>query len=197
MNKSKVGFFGGCFNPPTNVHINLAKKLIEDGILDKVIFVPVGDYYEKIDLVSAQDRYNMLKIVCRDYENIDVNDIACSHKDKLFAIDTLKLIYDKYNKMYDVYFIMGADNFERMPLWKDYKELISKYKFVVIERLKHKEVESSANIIVYKNTSLVQDSRMSSTQIRKMIRTGQDVKEYINKNVLSYIEKHKLYLGND
>lgn len=190
----KVGFFGGCFNPPTNVHINLANNLIEDGLLDKVIFVPVGDYYDKIDLVSAQDRYNMLKIACSKYKNIEVDDIACSHKEKLFAVDTFKLIYDKYNKIYDIYFIMGSDNFEKIPLWKDYKELITKYKFVVIERLKHKEVENSNNVITYKNNLLEQDSRMPSTRIRNMIKMRQDVKDYINLDVLDYIEEHKLYL---
>ena len=29
MNNLKIGFFGGCFNPPTIAHIELAKKAIE------------------------------------------------------------------------------------------------------------------------------------------------------------------------
>ena len=29
MKKEKIGFFGGCFNPPTNTHIDLANKLIK------------------------------------------------------------------------------------------------------------------------------------------------------------------------
>ena len=39
----KIGFFGGCFNPPTNAHIALAKEAIIQSKLDKVIFVPMGD----------------------------------------------------------------------------------------------------------------------------------------------------------
>ena len=45
----KIGFFGGCFNPPSNIHINLAKNVINEYKLDKLIFVPVGDYYDKKD----------------------------------------------------------------------------------------------------------------------------------------------------
>lgn len=61
----KIGFFGGCFNPPTNAHINLAKKVLKECKLDKVIFVPVGNFYDKKELVSGEHRYNMLKIACK------------------------------------------------------------------------------------------------------------------------------------
>ncbi len=60
----KIGFFGGCFNPPTNAHINLAQRALKECGLDKVIFVPVGNFYEKKELISGHHRYNMLKIVC-------------------------------------------------------------------------------------------------------------------------------------
>lgn len=37
----RLGFFGGSFNPPTNAHIDLAKKALKECKLDKVIFVPI------------------------------------------------------------------------------------------------------------------------------------------------------------
>ena len=61
----KIGFFGGCFNPPTNAHINLAKRALKECNLDKVIFVPIGNFYKKNELISGEHRYNMLKIACR------------------------------------------------------------------------------------------------------------------------------------
>ncbi len=61
----RIGFFGGCFNPPTNAHINLAKKALKECNLDKVIFVPVGDFYDKKELELAKHRYNMLEIACK------------------------------------------------------------------------------------------------------------------------------------
>jgi len=55
----KIGFFGGSFNPPTNAHIALAQKAIKECMLDKVVFVPMNDYYRKKELVSrrAQNKY--------------------------------------------------------------------------------------------------------------------------------------------
>lgn len=43
----KIGVFGGCFNPPHKMHKNIAIKLVECGYLDKVIFVSIGNDYQK------------------------------------------------------------------------------------------------------------------------------------------------------
>lgn len=186
----KVGFFGGCFNPPTNTHIKLAEDLIKAGILDKVIFVPVGDYYQKQNLVSATHRYNMLKIACQGHENLEVENIASLHKQKLYATDTFKMLYDKYNQNVEMYMIMGSDNFEKMPTWKNYEELINKYKIVVIERLKHENTCELENVIYYKSN---QTEDISSTCIRNKLQRGEDVSKYIAPEVLEYIQENKLY----
>jgi len=167
----KIGFFGGCFNPPTNTHIKLANNLIKEGKVDKVIFVPVGDYYQKQDLVSAKHRYNMLKLATAGYENIEVEDIASTHTGKLFATDTFKMIHDKYSKEVEIYFIMGSDNYKKMPTWKNYEEIKDKYKYLILNR--------------------TQD--ISSTMIRDKIRKGEDVLNYINADVLKYIMDYNLY----
>lgn len=167
----KIGFFGGCFNPPTNIHINLANDLIITGRVDKVIFVPVGNYYEKNDLVFAVHRYNMLKIACQAFQELNVEDIASMHQGKLFATDTFELIQKKYGKESEMYFIMGSDNFEKMPTWKNYEEIKNKYKYIVLDR---------------KND-------ISATDIRNMIKNKEDVSKYMNPQVLKYINENKLY----
>ena len=170
MKKEKIGFFGGSFNPPTNMHIHLATKLIEDNLIEKLIFVPVGDYYKKQNLAPAIDRHNMLKIACKGFENLMVDNIASSHENMLYATDTFELIANKY-KDADIYFIMGSDNFKKMPSWKNYEEIIKKYKFIVIERPNYEETTSLENVITYK---IEQPEDMSSTKIRNMLKQGKD-----------------------
>ena len=92
----KIGFFGGCFSPPSNVHINLAKELVENKLVDNVVFIPVGDYYKKQNLIKAEYRYNMLLLACKGYEYLKVDNITLNSKKTLYAIDTFKLIYEKY-----------------------------------------------------------------------------------------------------
>lgn len=52
MNKMKIGFFGGCFNPPTIAHIELANIAIQVAGLDKLFFVPMGNCYKKDELIG-------------------------------------------------------------------------------------------------------------------------------------------------
>ena len=68
----KIGFFGGSFNPPSIAHLKLAKKAIKECKLDKVIFVPIGDFYDKEDLAPISDRIQMLKISCKNCNDIEV-----------------------------------------------------------------------------------------------------------------------------
>ena len=171
MKSDRIGFFGGCFNPPSNIHINLANKLVQENKLDKVIFVPVGDYYDKNELVSAKHRYNMLKLAIKGYSNLEVSDIELGINKKLYASDVFELIANRYIGQ-DIYFIMGSDNYSKMPKWKDYDYIKDRYKYIVLDR-----VENS----------------LSSSRIRKMIQEGIDVEEYLNREVIEYIDEYKLY----
>lgn len=154
----KIGFFGGCFNPPTNIHINIANNLIKQGKLDKVVFVPVNDYYKKQGLVEAKHRYNMLKLATKEYASLEVDDIEIKQNRQLFAVDAFEIIGDTHRvhgthgvhdsphlgKMCkrDTSLIMGSDNYNKMPTWKDYERIKDKYNYIVIER-NEKEISST------------------------------------------------------
>ena len=174
---SRIGFFGGCFNPVTNVHIKIANRLIQDGKLDKVIFVPMNDFFEKKDLIEAKHRYNMLKLATNEFSQLEVDDIEIKENRKLSATDAFELIedtlfVDKCRKS-DIFMIMGSDNYAKMPTWKDYSKIKDKYNYIVIKR---------------------DGNEISSTQIREMIRNNDKrVKEYFPKEVYEYIVKNELY----
>ena len=172
----KIGFFGGCFNPPTNIHIKIARDLIEQGKLDKVVFVPVNDYYKKEDLAEAKHRYNMLCLATKNHTNLEVDDILIKENRKLFAVDAFEMIYnsDFVNKNnQNIFLIMGSDNYNKMSDWKDYDKIKDKYNYIVIDR---------------------NENEISSTQIRNMIKNNdKNVMEYLSEDVYKYILENNLY----
>jgi len=169
---NKIGFFGGCFNPPTNIHIEIANNLVKQGKLDKVVFVPVNDYYEKNDLISQQHRFNMLKLAIKNFKYFDIEDIELKQYKKFYAVDIFKILNEKYINS-DIFMIMGSDNYNKMPGWKDYTKIKDLYKYIVIER---------------------NNNDISSTQIRQMIKDNNtNVEEYIPKDVYKYILENNLY----
>ena len=186
----RIGFFGGSFNPPSHVHINLARIIIREYHLDKLFFVPVGDYYQKKDLIKANHRCNMLKLAIEDEKNIEIDTLAAESKTKLYASDTFRIIKEKY-KGNEIFFIMGSDNYRKMPSWKDYNELINNYKIIVIERERKKTRKTNKkNIFEFIPEKL---EEIDSSKIRKMISNNEDVTSYINENVYKYIKKNELY----
>lgn len=170
----KIGFFGGCFNPPTNIHIDIANKLIKDKILDKVIFVPMNDFYNKQSLIEAKHRYNMLKLATINYKNLDVDDFEIIENKKMYAIDAFEIITNKYKDSCKLFFIMGSDNYENMHNWKAYEKIKKNYKYIVIER----------------NWETV-----NSTMVRNLLKQNDtEVEKYLNKKVYEYIKLNKLYI---
>ena len=165
--------------------------LIEEYNLDKIFFVPVGNYYEKNDLIDAYHRYNMLKLGVEDNKQLEIEKIGIESKIKLYASDTFKLIKEKYPKD-DIFFIMGSDNYRKMPTWKNYEDLIKNYNIIVIERERKKtRNENPKNIIEFIPEKL---ASADSTIIRKMIKNNENVKEYLNPKVYEYIKKNNLYI---
>ena len=186
----KLGFFGGSFNPPTYAHINVAKMSIEKFNLDAVYFVPVGNLYNKPSLIDENYRYKMLELICDD--KIMVENIELGRKQTLNTLQAFELIEQKY-KSTENYYIMGADNFEKLPTWKNAKELIENFKYIIFERngSDSKSLLATQEILKQnKNNFEFLDekkySNVSSGIIRELIQNGnyKECEKYTNPEII-------------
>ena len=185
MNKLKIGFFGGCFNPPTIAHVELAKLAIKQANLDKLIFIPMGNCYPKDNLVDIKYRFDMLKIATKNEEKIAISNMQFQQNVINYAIDSFRKIDQEYDAQ--KYFIMGYDNFIEIENWKSSDEL-KKYNFIVFER--NGKLNNKKNVIFIKTKDF---NNISAKQIREKIKNNETVLEYINKDVFEYIQENKLY----
>ena len=198
----KLGFFGGSFNPPTYAHINIAKMSIEKFILDAVYFVPVGNLYNKPSLIDEKYRYKMLQLVCGD--KIKAENVELNRKETLDTLQAFNLIEKKYkNDETEIFYIMGADNFEKLPNWKDSKKLVEDYQYIIFKRDgSNLEQCIEKNQILKKNRQnfkfldLQQYADISSGIIRELIKKEdyEQCKEYTDAAIVQYIKENKLYL---
>ena len=197
----KYGFFGGSFNPPTIAHERLAEEIADKFKLDKVYFVPVGNYYEKTDLIDENERFDMLKSIKKD--KIDVLDIELNSKKKLLAVDAFELINDNFYSS-ENYFILGGDNLEKLPNWKNATKCLNN-NIIAIQRGKslaniiaeNKLLEENKNKIFEFNANNLYN--YSSTEVRRAIQNkdSEILSKMLNKKVYFYIEKNNLYKGED
>ena len=190
----RIGIFGGSFNPPHKMHESIAKQLIEKKIIDKVIYVPTSNFYPKAGLISDEDRYEMLCLMTKNKEQYAVSKYEFGRL--TYTYQTLEYFQEE-NKDDEIYFICGSDNLEYIDTWKEYQKILSNYKSIVIPRkndmdqLLNKYQEYKENIIVTE----LNNNYLSSTLVRQYLKEEkyEEVKEYINEDVLNYIIKNNLY----
>ena len=186
----KIGIYVGSFNPPHKGHLKIVNHLINN-YLDKVIIIPTGNYWDKLDLVSINDRINMLRL----YENENIV-IDKENNNIEYTYQILEKL-SKENNEDELYLIIGADNIINFDKWKNYQDIL-KYNLIILNR-------SNIDIIKYlyklnkKDKYIIVNDLpnidISSTMIRNKIKE-QDTKnilELIDENVYEYIEKNNLY----
>lgn len=187
----KIGVYVGSFNPVHKGHIKIVKHLIKNKYLDKVIIVPTGAYWDKQNLIDIIDRINMLKFYEND--NIIIDD---KNNNLPYTYQLLDILSKEYSND-DLYLIMGADNIINFDKWKNYKEIL-KHKLIIINR-DDIDISYYLNKHNIKNSIIVNDLPeidISSTMIRDKFKNKDyaDLEDYIDKLVVNYIKKNKLYI---
>ncbi len=191
----KIGIFGGSFNPPHKMHKKIAIELIKKHYVDKVIFVPTGSKYKyKNNLLSDKVRLEMLELMCRDNNNLEVSDYELKEH-VVYTYETLNYFRNKY-KDDEIYFICGTDNLSYIDKWKKGEDILSNNKLLVIKRnaddintLLEKYKDYKDNIIVTE----IEENEISSTKIREMIYNNKRAEDYLDESVYSYIRENNLY----
>lgn len=183
----KIGFFGGSFNPPTIAHFKIVQTSIKEFGLDKLIIVPMGDKYEKSELISFNLRFKMLEQTFREMSKVEISRMQEDQLHRTYAIDTFKEINKKYNNS-ENFFIMGLDNYSRINNWKGSDELLNNYKYIVFKR-------NDIVIPKFSNNALFLDisNDISSGKVRTMIKNNQDLHGILNEDVIDFINKNNLY----
>lgn len=191
----KIGIFGGSFNPPHNMHKNIALDLIKNGYVDKIIYVPTGNSYNKCGLIDFKDRYKMVSLMIKNSSNLFLSDIGNNEKYKYTyqTLDYFKSIYPNS----EIYFICGTDNLKDFYNWKEYEYILKNYKLLVIKRNNDEEnilldmYKSYEDRIVFADVKL---NNLSSTYIRGILKeNNKEILKYMDKNVYLYIKNNLLY----
>lgn len=199
--KKRYGFFGGCFNPVTSAHLNLANLVVEKFNLDKLIFVPMGNKYQKQDLIDEKHRYEMLKRAIENQQKLEVSDIELNLPNQLTMLQAFEKIQKEYADTQN-YFIIGSDNLDKLIKLQDLEVLAKNYHYIVIERgICQTKTKITVNPILTRfktHFNLLEDNpyeQISSSSVRKLLEEKQEkeIQKMIPKEVYEYIKENELY----
>ena len=199
-NKKSIVIYGGSFNPPHNVHFSIAEQVLKQyQEVEKVIFIPVNNKYQKSGIIENEHRYAMLKRVIDKKQKFELSDWDMHGEKSVLTINVLEQMEKEY-KNKELWVLVGSDNLKKIHMWYRAEDLLKKYKILVMER-EGDSVEEiiNANELFRKNKQnikiLNQDmkSNLSATYIREQIKEGKNINKFVPKEVAEYIEKNKLY----
>lgn len=194
----KTGIFGGAFNPVHNGHLALAEQYKKALSLDRIIFIPTANPPHKSsdELIDGKHRINMLGLCVG--ENELVSDIEFMRDGKSYTYLTIRELKEKYRDD-EFFLIVGADQFFYFEKWYKFEEILSACTVVTAAReknqydemLEFKAEHPKLKDVVVSEFDVID---ISSSQIRNMIKNGEDVSYYIPESVNKYIKEHRLYV---
>ena len=191
---SRVGLFGGTFDPIHNAHLEVARQSLAQMDLRKVILIPSKHPPHKSEegMTGAKTRYEMVKIAIEGRENLEVSQVEINRKGPSYTIDTLKEMKEVYGK---IAFIVGADNLINIDTWKKPEELLTSCPFIVAPRGGILEGDFHKGIFEGKDLRFLNMSEisLSSTEVRERIIEGQPVDGMVPEKVQDFIRQRNLY----
>lgn len=193
----KIGIFGGSFNPPHKMHLNIVEELLNEKILDKVIIVPTGLHYSyKNNLASNEHRYNMLKLMTKHNDKIEISDFEFKDEE-IHSFDTLEY-YKNIYKNDTLYFVCGLDNISYVDKWYKGEYLLNNYKFLVVTRDTNNLDEILLKYEKYKDNIIItniESNTISSSYIRDELKNkNYNLNNYLDQKVIDYIKENNLYI---
>lgn len=199
---SKIGIFGGTFNPIHLGHIRLGQLVLDEIKLDKILFIPdnTPPHKSNKELASGTDRLEMINISLKDHKNMESSDIELKREGKSYTYETL-LELKKQNPNDELFLLTGADMFLTLDKWREPETIFNTANIIGVPRVKsdfEKMNEYAENVIkpmgakVFMLSQTVFDTA-SSTYVRDNIDDYQKIRDMITPEVYGYITEKNLY----
>jgi nicotinate-nucleotide adenylyltransferase len=192
----KVGIFGGTFNPPHNTHIEIAHRAVAALGLDVLYVLPSGQPPHKC-AISKLDRLILTRLAFAEIDKAVVDDFEINKAGYSYSLDTLEE-FSRRHPSDQLFFIIGRDSLQNFPSWHRPEEIAKLCTLVVANRndedgiaelISQRALQYSANIIPLD----IDQSDISSTEIRLMYQFGLDATKYVPAAVDEYIPQANLY----
>ncbi|VEN73848.1 putative nicotinate-nucleotide adenylyltransferase [Candidatus Desulfarcum epimagneticum] len=217
---TRVGLFGGTFNPIHSGHIRAAEKVRDAFDLDTLFFIPsaLPPHKSRENLADAKDRLDMIRLATRGGAGFSVSDAEIQRPGASYTIDTARHFKKKMGPFSDVFLVVGMDAFLEIHTWKSYKKLFSLTAFIVMTRLDGgvgKYLDSLGAYIrsrvsggyglsqgesCFRHSVLkpvfffdVKPLDISSTRIRSLIRSGESPGPMLPASVMKFISQKGFY----
>jgi nicotinate-nucleotide adenylyltransferase len=222
----RIALFGGSFDPIHCGHLGVARAADRRFNFDEIHFIPSSRPPHKLKqhLAPFPHRFAMVALACTEHPHF-VPSLAeagenFSGTQLHYSVDTVRYFRHVYHGDGDrIFFMIGADAFLDIPMWKEYETLLGLCDFIIANRpgirpealrlvippdltapRGRKEMEAAppsqvvadlrgTTVYLLENVS----NDVSATEIRRRAQRGQSIHGLVSSRVEEYILKQGLY----
>ena len=196
-----VGIYGGSFDPIHEGHSMVARKLLDSGVVDEILFVPaaISPHKREAAPASGDDRLKMIQLALAGIENVTVSDIEIQRGGTSYTVDTITILSEEEAKSESpraLRLIIGGDAAKTFHTWKDPETIAALAPPIVVRRGNGKLVipDSPVHDILVEGTTDIVATDISSTEVRRRLRAGERCDDLVDDDVLEYIYNNNLYI---
>ena len=217
----RIGIYGGTFDPIHYGHLRVAAAICETFALNRFFFVPafVPPHKRERQISAPYHRYAMVVLATLHHPQIVRTRLAAltielEAPTRPYTIETLQRLQMIYSTA-DLFFVMGADSFAEVNLWRDHEQILTEYNIIVAVRppaqqvsTQHLSAKCQSHVIDLLGskrpdlTALREPKvfltdyvavEIAATQVREAVRRDQSIVEVVPPDVAHYIATYDLY----
>jgi nicotinate-nucleotide adenylyltransferase len=195
----RIGILGGSFNPPHLGHLVMAQEALDQVGLDKVVLMPVAapPHKELVDDPGREERFELCHLAVAKDDRFAVSRLELDRGGPSFTADTLREIHAS-SPGDELTFILGGDQAQGLPGWKDPGTILDLATLAVAERegIRRRDIAErvaelpGAERLVFFDMPRID---VSSSQIRRRVREGRPIRYLVPDDVARVIGARGYY----
>ena len=201
---TKLGLFGGSFDPIHNGHLHIARAFADELGLDNVIFLPAGEPYHKTaPRTPATRRLAMVEAAIAGDVRFAASDVDMVRDGATYSVDTVQIFRQHFADA-ELWWLMGMDSLLQLHTWKNWRTFARLTHITVAARAGQSLGHAPRELHAWLGQALQDGSLktlsaplrdVSSSAIRQRVAAGESVGDEVPAAVGRLIEGWGLYRG--
>jgi nicotinate-nucleotide adenylyltransferase len=186
----RTGILGGTFDPIHIAHLHAGETALHAARLDRVLFMPAGEPWQKGDRVLSADgdRLQMTRLAIHGIEGFELDDREIDRDGPTYTIDTLL----SFPPDEELFLILGADAAIGLPTWHRWEEVVGRAGILVAPR-PGTDPAVVARVVPDATVLDMPALDISSTSIRALAASGRPYRFLVPPDVFRFIEAGGIY----
>ncbi len=200
MPQTKIGLFGGTFDPPHIGHLILASEAVHQLGLSRLLWMLAPDPPHKLDqpITPLPHRLEMLQRMIEGNPSFEISRLEIDRPGPHYTIDTVRLLSQLEPKA-DITLLLGGDSLRDLPTWRLCSDLVAEVSKIGVMRRPgdpfdmpalEAKIPGVTEKVAFIDAPL-QD--LASREIRRRVANGEAYQYYVHPSVYEYIETQQLY----